>query len=481
MGLLGMAIVDGIVSSVTTVGNVFLSPFTMASRLARPGLEHFKTKHEQDPSSPVQIPTPPKGADPEAASDPAVLCVEQILGLATGLRLLIEGGEKGKPDWDTIRTKDVKSKNGAVYIESSLSSQKKKLGTSGEISERLGTYMDILSMIVQRVIDIGGSVAAEDNAFDSDKPKLQKTIKDIQQLKQQCDLILLQSGQNAKGPATPVPPRSTTRSAVGIIIENARFQVATTRSNLVSAREAYDNASDRLVRGQQDMTSAIAEITHVALEGATFAEMLPILKKAVTTFTLMRAQLSKLSEFFVDIASLLRDVMAPSVGIWSRALTNTTGLIAGRSWSDVTRQLIYSQMMVPLKVSVIAVKIASTYLEVSNGYIMPAQKTVGKMLDFNLDKTPEGQEKFQQRLKAAQIQLQNQADTASRAITDLVAADQRRFRETIGRRLAAIENAVAPAIPAIAGPVPDSIKDVAEAHKKENEAYNQQYDMNDYF
>jgi hypothetical protein len=30
-------------------------------------------------------------------------------------------------------------------------------------------------------------------------------------------------------------------------------------------------------------------------------------------------------------------------------------------------------------------------------------------------------------------------------------------------------------------PVPDTINDVAEAYKKENQAYNQQYDMNDYF
>lgn len=40
-----------------------------------------------------------------------------------------------------------------------------------------------------------------------------------------------------------------------------------------------------------------------------------------------------LSEFFVDITSLLRDVMAPSVDTWSKALTNTTDLVAGRSWS----------------------------------------------------------------------------------------------------------------------------------------------------
>ena len=41
---------------------------------------------------------------------------------------------------------------------------------------------------------------------------------------------------------------------------------------------------------------------------------------------------------------------------------------------DLSRQLIYSQMMVPLKVSVLSQKIAEAYLHVSNEFIMPAQR-----------------------------------------------------------------------------------------------------------
>jgi hypothetical protein len=109
MDLLGMAVVDGIVSGVSAIGNAVLSPVTLASRLAKTGLEHYKTKHEQDPNAPVQTPAPPKDAslpDPEAASDPAISLVGHILAMATGIQLLIQGGEEGKPDWTTIRTKD---------------------------------------------------------------------------------------------------------------------------------------------------------------------------------------------------------------------------------------------------------------------------------------------------------------------------------------------------------------------------------------
>ena len=104
-----MAVIDGIVSGVSALGNAVLSPVTLVSRLARTGLEHYKTKHEQDLDAPVQIPAPPEDAslpDPEAASDPAISLIGHTLAMATGIQLLIQGGEGGKPDWATIHAKD---------------------------------------------------------------------------------------------------------------------------------------------------------------------------------------------------------------------------------------------------------------------------------------------------------------------------------------------------------------------------------------
>lgn len=48
--------------------------------------------------------------------------------------------------------------------------------------------------------------------------------------------------------------------------------------------------------------------------------------------------------------------------------------------ADITRQLIYTQMMVPLKVSVLSEKIASAYLDVSTSFILPAQEYVASPL-----------------------------------------------------------------------------------------------------
>jgi hypothetical protein len=141
------------------------------------------------------------------------------------------------------------SKSGALYIKYSLKTQEKNLDKSKRISKQLEVYMKTLSTIVERVIEVGGSVGAEDDAFDSDKPELKKAVDGIQQLKQQCDLILQQSGQNAKGPATPVAPPSTSGSAAVSavatrgIISNSRsancsreFQVPGRNSSLERAQ-----------------------------------------------------------------------------------------------------------------------------------------------------------------------------------------------------------------------------------------------------
>lgn len=81
---------------------------------------------------------------------------------------------------------------------------------------------------------------------------------------------------------------------------------------------------------------------------------------------------------------------------------------------DLSRQILYTQMMLPLKVSMLSEKISTTYLEVSNKYILPAQRcvklilrpmsysssrrvnrAVGGMMQFSEDTSPEGRAKLQ--------------------------------------------------------------------------------------
>jgi hypothetical protein len=70
------------------------------------------------------------------------------------------------------------------------------------------------------------------------------------------------------------------------------------------------------------------------MANATLQNMLLVLKKAVATFTLLHAQFSKLTEFFVNVASLVRDVLRPSVKAWAKALDDTIIKLAGVTLSS---------------------------------------------------------------------------------------------------------------------------------------------------
>jgi hypothetical protein len=70
----------------------------------------------------------------------------------------------------------------------------------------------------------------------------------------------------------------------------------------------------------------------------------------------LRAQFAQLVQFFDSVALLVTDVMGPSVDRWVETLTAaaTRGVqqptLAGITVSAFTRDLIYRQMMTPLKV-----------------------------------------------------------------------------------------------------------------------------------
>lgn len=98
----------------------------------------------------------------------------------------------------------------------------------------------------------------------------------------------------------------------------------------------------------------------------------------------------------------------------SRTNSNLGVAVEPTSFSlDWTRHAMYTQMMIPLKVSMLAERISRTYLRVSDLYIMPAQRfeslvfvllalidgatlvrEVGHLLQFQEDRSEEGKRLF---------------------------------------------------------------------------------------
>ena len=68
-------------------------------------------------------------------------------------------------------------------------------------------------------------------------------------------------------------------------VENARFGIDQTRANLEVAREAYNQATAKLLEQQKQIGETIAHLTSLSLTNAGIKAMLPVLKKAVGAFT----------------------------------------------------------------------------------------------------------------------------------------------------------------------------------------------------
>jgi hypothetical protein len=115
---MGMAIVEGFTDVLNGIGNVLSSSSTLKSQGSKNGLNSFSSSGENKdvPATPAPTPVAPTTSrngissqpNSDALSDPATTLVPIILVQVTGIKLLLTGGDGGKPDWDKIRSKDVR-------------------------------------------------------------------------------------------------------------------------------------------------------------------------------------------------------------------------------------------------------------------------------------------------------------------------------------------------------------------------------------
>ncbi|KAJ7930928.1 hypothetical protein B0H13DRAFT_2309235 [Mycena leptocephala] len=490
--LAGMQAVESLTNLAVSAGNAAISHATMGSQAAKAGMNAFSGllggKGESDKPAapgapPVASTTSPNGVNSQpnsaALSDPGTMLVQRVLDQANAIKMLLTG-QKGKPDWEHIRP-NKGSHTGAAYVQGSLKSHKKELDTSKPVSKQLETYIDQALTIIGAIVEASGSVASgEENALSDQVAPTDRLIADLQSLLTSVNLILQQPGMNATGPATPaVPAAQAATSAAQLAVQNSKMKVDQTKTQLEASRASFEKAADRLASQQMEIAKTIGDMTQLSLTNSNLQQMLPVLKKAVGAFTTLRAQFSQLVQFFDSVASLLCDVMGPSVDRWVKTMESAEQQrlrgeeekhVAGVTVSAFTRDLIYRQMMTPLKVSMLATSISTVYLSVSNDYILPAQRSVGHMLQFSASDDASDREALIKNLETAQAALGKATTLASTQISAKVSKDQKTFQASIDTRLNAIVQSVQVVLPEIAAPVPDHIKAIADAHVADTDA-----------
>ncbi|KAI0339038.1 hypothetical protein BDW22DRAFT_1361941 [Trametopsis cervina] len=483
MEIVALQVVECVTQLATTAGNAFIKSATLKTDAAMAGIGMLQnqTGGGQQPAQPTQ-PTQPGGtgtetkpatptqntqASPANLSDPGLQEANKVLQLANTLQVLVSGGPNSSPDWNQLRGNDKDGKSGALYVQMSLQTTIDRLDKTKPISAELLPIVESAVAIAKGIVDVAKSASSsEDSALDPYKPKITTLIANAQQMVTKVNSILSQSGSVGTGPATPPTPEKVSPGAAVVAVQNSQYLVNETRGHLEATGKSYIEATNQLLKQQELITKTIADLTSISLTNTSIKAMLPVLKKAIGAFTTLQAQFSQISQFFKNVASLLQDILLPSVTKWTKTMQNTMTL-GGVTIGDLSRQLIYAQMMLPLRVSMLAEKISAVYLEVSDKYIMPAQRSVGGMLEFSSDNTEQGKAALRASLEKKQATLQKQSQDASKQIAALVAKDQKAFAAAIKTRLDKINTTLQDVIPAVREPVPKAITDVTSASVKQ--------------
>ncbi|KAF8212640.1 hypothetical protein K438DRAFT_2009980 [Mycena galopus ATCC 62051] len=449
----GMALVEGFTDVINGIGSIFSSGSSLNAQGSKAGINAF-SKSGADPASvPVAPSTSPNGVsslpNSDALSDPATPLVPMILAQS--------------------------STSGALCIQTFLRSQKRRLDMSKSMSQELSKHIETALNIVGVITETAGGVAStQENVLVREVSRTNELITALQTLTTSANLILQQPGSSSKGLFPPPTPTDTPGGAgPSAAIQNAVMKIEQTKAQLEAARDSYKKSAERLVAQQQEITNMIVELTQISLTGATLEQMIPVLKKAIGSFTALRAQFSQLVQFFDSVASLLCDIMGPSIDRWVNTLTVAEAQIrrgakeshlGGVTISQFTRDLIYKQMTPALKVSMLANKISATYVSVSKDFILPAQRNVANLLQFAASTSAEDRTALKVKLTRAQSELQRSTALASTQIAARISGDQKTFEESINTRIHAIVKAVQGVLPAVDGPVQAHIRAVTEAH-----------------
>jgi len=114
-----MQAVESLTSLAVSAGNAAIASATMRSTALTAGLGALKNSSvgnsQVQAGAPVQAPAPPPNSAPNgvatqgnaaALTDPGLMQARSALDMANNIRLLVNGGPEGKPDWNKIRGKD---------------------------------------------------------------------------------------------------------------------------------------------------------------------------------------------------------------------------------------------------------------------------------------------------------------------------------------------------------------------------------------
>ena len=281
-----------------------------------------------------------------------------------------KAGGGSEPDWDSISGSRVgaDAQSTGAYVRNALQVSKQALDPQKQFSADLIQAIDTClpvrclptndeptaTLSPQQVIDrlLAQSQSADvgnTTALPQYRSQVETALRKVDILCQSAAYMTQMAGTTANGLSGSPTPEAKGKAAE-IAVAAAQFKIDVTRANLSASRDAYMQVSQERQRQQSEITRTIVEMTRVDLENVTlkgmryffepwrspptdrprfYLEMIPILRKAIGSFNILRARFSQLAQFFHSIGSLMKNVMGNHIASLADALRNGQKLVLG--------------------------------------------------------------------------------------------------------------------------------------------------------
>lgn len=279
--------------------------------------------------------------------------------------------------------------------------------------------------ICKNVIAICTTMAEVAPKGECDSVQEEKLVQKIAKVYEDAQTFNATSKQVTKTPPfTQKPPGlSKAQSAGQLAVENSRIQIEEARRVLETARQMYNKATDRYEKNQEELVDILATLKKCNVKEIDFKTTLEILAKGLKALGKVKEQWEKMVSFFQIVVTIIKASMNTS----TKTFTNTAKQASLYSSSNFLKDMVYNQAFQVSNIASLVNMISSTYVEISEKYIMDRVSSLGRLMALDYTSAEFDSER---------LKLQKSCVEAQHGIIALVQKNKTDFDRKTNDRLA---------------------------------------------
>ncbi|KAJ5188417.1 hypothetical protein N7491_004742 [Penicillium cf. griseofulvum] len=368
----------------SNVGSGIMASFGTPG-VANHAVNIFSKASEAKEVTATWAPKPGRDLLPPDANDPAYHQIRLVSVNARALQHMLASGEGSGVNWDDITDPQKSGLIGLMGMMEDISdnTQVSNTGSSQKLRRILETFLEVSHQVAETAEQLK-SLGAKPPPNDSEKvqnwqQKAQDIVKEALELETAANNLPGGAAgstplvSKTEDPHVPTNGTSVVDSYLRIVSENIEI----TSKTLETTSEAYQRSSDSFLEVQQKVSAIMSEMAGLKANTISLEEVKQILAKCLTILVELKKQITSLCQFFAAFSSMIEDVVESQVNEFVDYLSSSTDSgpsIAGFSFTDFQRQLIFTYILMTRAYFTLFRKIAQMYTEVSREHIFPGLK-----------------------------------------------------------------------------------------------------------